>query len=445
LLLAELNPEGVVLVIDTDSQANTSEQLFTELKKDPTTVAPGKEKVHKLMEEQHPGFPDLSPTLLGYLHGFINGRLNNFQDYAAGFTTQVCKMNPNAPENLYVLSGDYDGDLLQAELSRKLALPQEALTHHMKQVGLSLKMFAEKFAKEMCKPVTLIVDTNPAMSALTKVSLLSTKKLILPLNADAFSTNALARAFPLVYGRNLTGRQAVEHLIPDMFPIKAHRERLRPAKIHLIIGNNVHLRNNEKAGEKAAVAVANRAFDTQCRQLFAEFQRLCRGPDGPDLNGPNTPKIKQFINLDAEDVFNVDQRLSSDGVVAKERLLQAGRGGNVTDEDHDYKLFKTTFCGQVGDMRSSGIAAALTGLPLWLLKRNSGVIRELFDFNVAVGPILNALTCFLGPEVDAHHDDGEQLGVINQMLGTAPGALPGKKRIFVMAGQNQKAAKANMA
>ena len=90
----------------------------------------------------------------------------------------------------------------------------------------------------------VFIDTNPAFSVYTEIALAAARRLIIPINSDDFSVEAVRAMLDLVYGIHPQQGQEehdeyFEAYRQYMFSSKATSYHLRLPKIHLLVNNRV--------------------------------------------------------------------------------------------------------------------------------------------------------------------------------------------------------------
>ena len=436
-MLAATHPEDIILVVDMDAQANTSEMLLTcvpenKVKTGPnnTEVFPerttGKTVVQELeiesesIESRRPAFEgrsNFSPTVLGYMMSAYEAVNNPLQGLPPSvFITRVHDKNPNMPPNLYLMCGDTRLDYLGSSLDRKMLENPTMGTFPFKELGRSLHTFADALAKEMKKPLHMIVDTNPAMTPFTQISLLSTEKLIMPVSADDFSFGAIYRTLPLLYGRNLRLSEPLEYFKDNMFAARVQKYNLNIAKIHLIINNSAHMRNDD------SVKSCQGAADSIGKMLFEEFCAL-------NTDQPN----------ELDRIFSLRNRLG----ISRDLILQL-----ATEPDRDAALqrFTDVFASYVRNFRSAGVAASRTGLPMWRLKRyikqvhcftqvpridvasSQRIVADFIGFPLDNQNLIRALD-HIPPDEREDYTQARAVGILQRIVG---GGVPDDLRMYLL-------------
>ena len=132
------------------------------------------------------------------------------------------------------------------------------------------------------KEWAVFIDTNPSFSVYTEVALLAAQRLIIPVNADDFSREALESLLHSVYGI-----AKADHRLPDDFQLydqkltfssKARKNGLRRPIIYLLIHNRATRYNLCSAEAFRQLATRSfvalkRAFDNN-REIFQKIQTL---------------------------------------------------------------------------------------------------------------------------------------------------------------------------
>ena len=132
------------------------------------------------------------------------------------------------------------------------------------------------------KEWVVFIDTNRSFSVYTEITLLAAQRLIIPVNADDFSREALESLLHSVYGI-----AKADHRLPDDFQLydqkltfgsKARKNGLRRPMIYLLIHNRAaryNLRSAEAFRQLAtrSFAALKRAFNNN-RQVFQLNLRL---------------------------------------------------------------------------------------------------------------------------------------------------------------------------
>jgi len=167
------------------------------------------------------------------------------------------------------------------------------------------------------------------------MALAASDKLIVPVNADDFSTAALRTMFFTVYGLYGFGGKLVQyekHLFHNV--MKEHG--MAVPKIHAIL----HNRSNIYAGGAAAGFQAMN--DVQANELFRAFLEAMKAG-----------------NAEAKRIFNFNQH----------HVLN----GNAPTSARE---FAAAYTGTMRDMLTSAVATQHSGIPLWMVKRFKKSLKQ---------------------------------------------------------------------
>lgn len=286
---AETNPDRDVVVIDMCPQANVSMMLMGGGQK-------GERNLQSLIEEKTP------KTVVGYISDSITkADTKDLKKYIVN----VHEKNENLPENLYLLSGDGNLELIAPLLSERAdAAPISATDKPWIDVHLIIKQLTERQIEEK-RPCTYFIDTNPSFSIYTQIAILAGEKLLVPINADDSSIFAITGLFNLIWGTEaphpVYGKYTFSSKVDDF---KAGRP-----KIALLLGN----RFTQKIGAAHAFkALSNEAIS----KMYTEYTKH------PD----------RFISI-------------------------SGTVGNRTE-------FETKYSSELRDFNSAGVVAANQGISL---------------------------------------------------------------------------------
>ncbi|NEP33031.1 MULTISPECIES: ParA family protein [unclassified Moorena] len=247
---AEKNPESKVLVIDMCPQANSSLIL----------LGGGSGGENILMENclHQP----VAKTVAGYFSEVISSGQGASLPNQSRFVTQVNKVNSEIPDNLYLLCGDPNLELLVPALNKAIDFP--ALVPGV-DPWIWVHNILEEFYKGLADKVggdwLVFIDTNPSFSIYTEVAISCVEKLIVPVNADDSSRIATQAMFTLLHGT------IPPHPVYSKwtFAAMAPQKRISIPKIHLIVGNRL-TQYDGTAGAFAALS------DATADTLFKEFQ-----------------------------------------------------------------------------------------------------------------------------------------------------------------------------
>ena len=194
------------------------------------------------------------------------------------FITRVSEYNPQVPANLFLLCGDMKLELVGRHLEylrRGFDAPDDSPWLNN---TCSVRSFIEG-SKGLVDGVSqsdvewvVFIDTNPAFSVYTEIALAAARKLIIPINSDDFSVEAVRAMLDLVYGIHPQQGQEehdeyFEAYRQYMFSSKATFYHLRLPKIHLLVNNRVTVYGTRAAAAFGAMGEGN------LRVLFEAYTR----------------------------------------------------------------------------------------------------------------------------------------------------------------------------
>ena len=184
-----------VLVVDLCPQANVSSALLR-----------GRKKVALLTSQ--------SKTVSFYLHQ-VSSSYNLSTVNLPAFLTQVSGFNNQIPPNVYLLCGDVHLETVARSLEQKRnanLADDRAWVFVTSSVRYFIEGHCYKYAGKSsftpgvaCQPGdnkewVVFIDTNRSFSVYTEIALLAAQRLIIPVNADDFSREALESLLHSVYG-----------------------------------------------------------------------------------------------------------------------------------------------------------------------------------------------------------------------------------------------------
>lgn len=303
---AEQNLERDVVVVDMCPQANVSMML----------MGGGSEAEKKLQELITRRTPQ---TVVGYITDNIT---RSDTSTLSNYIIQLKSYNSNLPENIYLLSGDGNLELIAPLLSERAdATPLSETDTPWINIHSIIKNLTEKSIKED-RPCTYFIDTNPSFSIYTQIAILSGQYLLVPINADDSSIFAITGLFNLIWGTEKThpvyGKYTFSSKV-DSFGID------RP-KIALLLGN----RFTQKIGAAHAFkALSNKAIS----KMYEEYKK-----------NPG-----RFVECE----LNVDSQ----------------------------ETFEKKFSVELRDFNSAGVVAANQGIPLSGMDKN---VYHVYDETIQV-------------------------------------------------------------
>lgn len=287
---AEEHPDRDVIVIDMCPQANVSMML----------MGGGKEAEVKLQEFITMSTPK---TVVGYITDSITrSGTNDLNKYI----TKLLEVNQHVPENLYLLSGDGNLELIAPLLSERAdATPLSSTDKPWIDIHTIIKDLTKRQLTD--RPCTYFIDTNPSFSVYTQIAILSGDYLLVPINADDSSIFAITGLFNLIWGTEQThpvyGKYTFSSKV-DGFDIE------RP-KIALLLGNRF---TQQKGAAHAFKALSNEAT----KKMYEEY---CKNPERFIAAEVIPTSQREF-----EEVYSVELRdFNSAGVVAANQGIPMSR------------------------------------------------------------------------------------------------------------------------
>lgn len=216
---ARINQSKTVLVIDLGTQPNASLALLGSL-----------EALNYLMSQE--------TTVSFYLHLATSPFCFPCPE---NYLTRVSFFNAQIPENIILLCGDSNLKMVGQSLDQTR---NASNLYHWRDVASSVFYFIEGVKRiEAYNDLVVFIDTIPSCSVHTEMALLGAERLIIPVNADDFSREALKDVLSFVYG--IVIDQYTRPIpfklyrAPLTFNDKARMLNLRLPKIHLVINNRV--------------------------------------------------------------------------------------------------------------------------------------------------------------------------------------------------------------
>ena len=253
---ANSHPEEDIVVIDMCPQANVSMMLLGGSIK-------GEGIVQELISLEEP------KSVVGYITDSLIGSIKDHSEYLIN----VSKKNQNISDNLYLLSGDGNLELIAPFISERAnMLPISANDKPWKKAHSIIRNLTDKKINEGRKTVYFI-DTNPSFSVYTQMAILAGDNLLIPINADDSSIFAIVGLFNLIYGSDaphpVYGKYTFVHKVKE-------NEMLRP-KIHLLLGNRL----TQKIGAAKAFKALSEAAN---KKMYEEFKKDIKGEKFVDKN-----------------------------------------------------------------------------------------------------------------------------------------------------------------
>ena len=277
---ARSHPFETVLVIDLSPQPNASLALLGSLN-----------ALNVLMSQEK--------TISFYLHQANSG----WFPYPENYLTHVSFFNDKIPKNIKLLCGDIYLEMVGRVLEQTTNAFNLGRWGHVTSL---VHQFIEEVQNNMSRigaynDLVVFIDTSPSFSVLTEMALIAAERLIIPVNADDFSQEALKAVLYLVYGI------IIDHYkMPVLFKFysalptfndKARMLNLRLPKIHLVINNRVTMYASSPA---KAFGLMGDSILQVLRCAFIKFYPLCfafRGLNFSNLEDPVRDYFVEFQDL----------------------------------------------------------------------------------------------------------------------------------------------------
>jgi cellulose biosynthesis protein BcsQ len=296
---AEKNLDRDVIVIDMCPQANSSSMLMGGGKQSET-------KLQELISKDEP------QSIVGYItEATLNGdaKINSF-------VTKLIEINPNLTENLYLISGDGNLELIAPLLSERAeATPLSASDKPWVKIHSIIKNLTQKRLNQN-RACTFFIDTNPSFAIYTQLAIVGGDKLLVPINADDSSIFAITGLFNLIWGTSVIHPVYGKYT----FAAKAKDHGLKLPKITYLLGNRF---TQKKGAAHAFKALSNEAIS----KMYSEFEI------NPDKFEPMEININNIA--DFEKAYSIELRdFNSAGVVAANQGLPLSKM-----DKHSYEVY----------------------------------------------------------------------------------------------------------
>lgn len=300
---AEEHPDRDVVVIDMCPQANSSSML----------MGGGRKSEEKLQELISKGEPQ---TIVGYI---TEATLNGDADLKK-YVTKLCDVNENLSENIYLISGDGNLELIAPLLSERAeATPLSAADNPW----ITIHSIVRELTKKRLDPnraCTFFIDTNPSFAIYTQLAIVGGDKLLVPINADDSSIFAITGLFNLIWGTSVSHPVYGKYT----FATKAKNHGMSLPKISYLLGN----RFTQKVGAAHAFkALSNEAIN----KMYSEFNK---NPDKFEGRAHTVSNMEEF-----EMAYSIELRdFNSAGVVAANQGLPLSKMDRHTYEVYGEKI-----------------------------------------------------------------------------------------------------------
>ncbi|BCK77358.1 AAA domain-containing protein [Acetobacter aceti NBRC 14818] len=240
---AEKHPDRNVLVIDLCPQANSSMMLLG-------GGQTGENQLLRLCSQTTPH------SVVGYISEAI---LKRHTPDASDFYVKVDSINDKMPENLYLMSGDGNLEIMASAIGDEAnRTPFPGLADPWMWVHEIFSRLLRSLSKDNW---TIFIDTNPSFAIYTELAICGATRLLVPVNADDSSRVAVKALFALLYGTTPPHPFFGNYT----FAAKASSRSLPIPKFHLAIGNRF-------TQYKGAAAAFSAFSDATAEQIWTEFQ-----------------------------------------------------------------------------------------------------------------------------------------------------------------------------
>lgn len=300
---AEKNMDRDVVVIDMCPQANSSSML----------MGGGKQSEAKLSELISKDEPQ---SIVGYI---TEATLKGDADLSK-YITKLSDINSNLTDNLYLLSGDGNLELIAPLLSERAeATPLSVTDNPWIQIHSIIKELTKKTINSN-RPCTFFIDTNPSFAIYTQLAIVGGDKLLVPINADDSSIFAITGLFNLIWGTSVSHPVYGKYT----FSSKAKAHNLKLPKISFLLGNRF---TQKKGAAHAFKALSNEAINT----MFSEFKRNPDKFEDSEFDINNVDDFEKSYSIELRD-FN------SAGVVAANQGIPLSKMNRHTYEVYGEKI-----------------------------------------------------------------------------------------------------------
>jgi cellulose biosynthesis protein BcsQ len=300
---AEKNPERDVIVVDMCPQANSSAMLMGGGKK-------SEEKLQELISKDEP------QSIVGYI---TEATLRGDADLTK-YTTKLNEINTNVSDNLFLISGDGNLELIAPLLSERAeATPLSAADNPWIKIHSIIKELSKK-RLHIDRPCTYFIDTNPSFAIYTQLAIVGGEQLLVPINADDSSIFAITGLFNLIWGTSVSHPVYGKYT----FASKAKNHNLNLPKISFLLGNRF---TQKKGAAHAFKALSNEAIE----KMYSEFNKNPDKFEDRDITIDNVADFEAAYSIELRD-FN------SAGVVAANQGLPLSKMDKHTYEVYGEKI-----------------------------------------------------------------------------------------------------------
>ena len=347
---AERHPDENILCMDVCPQTNLSSTLLSFL--DTSTrskgvFTPGAEVVQQLETSEVCQRDHEGKIVMGApknIAGLLKYKLSRIRSYPE-LTVQVASYNKNLTPNIYLLCGSSKLDLFSSRLSYESNTEWDS-------VHSILRTFAHEWYLSHGRKKTMVfIDTNPALTPYTEIAICAADRLLVPINADDFSRQAIKNLITQIYPQpDDKGEGLLAEFESQSFGHRLRRSvSLKRPLIHCII----HNKGTTYDGRSAAV------FRALCDNLYK------LGYDYYRKNGVRmfTPRLEGELCRNRE-----------------ARNLQTD-GGMSTTPDQALQDWKDQYTCDLPDGKSTAVASMYCGIPAYKVFSFGKYVKEALDLS----------------------------------------------------------------
>jgi len=256
---ARTHPDQNILVIDLCPQANSSGMLLG-----------GMIRGEAALNELSSADPRL--TVAGYIRERLSSPYHSPAS-GASYLLRVRSRNVYVPNNLFLVTGDEELEVLASRVSNATAPgPDDAWARVHLWIRDMISNIQESWNVD---DSTVFIDCNPSFGIYTEMALSASDRLIIPFSADGSSRRAVRTVLSLLYG--VMRRPGAER---SEFYRRSDEFRLRVPRIYCYVGNRMTQSNLRSAD----------AFRTVVNEIGAEIRSVWQGnPNVFQVHPAGTP------------------------------------------------------------------------------------------------------------------------------------------------------------
>ena len=324
-----------VLVLDMCPQANVSMTLMQG--EDKAGCERVREHEDTVLYHDQDQQVQICKTVAGYLQRQLSTEVEPKSLPEDRFLVDVHDFNKHISDNLKLLCGDMDLQTVCSEV--------EKYRHNKASNWSTATLWLRRFIRKVCKPDdgkkwAVFIDTNPALAVYTELALAAADYLILPVNADDYSEQAVKALFRHIYDvdEERDHRQRFAGLDADCFAKKAAdpKHMIKLPKIQAMVNSRVMQRHATRTVK---------SFEVMGREICDEVRKKFNN-DGPDYNH-----------------FAHGQRIAQE-VARQEREKERAAPQSVADPVKDPEVvFKENYMFEMQDFCSNAVVCVHKGLP----------------------------------------------------------------------------------